>query len=49
MTYAGIDTQVPVWNDQNYVVINSEMGYPGEMCAAEQFNCQQQVAAWIFP
>jgi|GEM_PF-3247444 len=49
MTYAGIDAQPPVWNDQNYVVINSGIEFPGQMCAAEQFNCQQQAATWIFP
>ena len=49
MTYSGIEAQPGVWNDQNYIVINSEITYPGQMCTAEQFNCQQQAATWIFP
>jgi hypothetical protein len=49
MSYSGIDAQPAVWNDDNYVVINSEITYPGQMCAAEQINCQDRAVVWIFP
>jgi subtilase family serine protease len=49
MSYAGIDAQPAVWNDQNYVLISTEITYPADMCMAEQYDCQYQPAVWIFP
>jgi hypothetical protein len=47
MSYTGL--YIPVdWNDDNYVVINSDITYPGQMCAAEQYDCQYQGATWSF-
>jgi len=44
MSYSDLD--VPMSGNHNYVVINLDVTYPANMCAAEQFDCQHQVAFW---
>lgn len=44
MSYSGLE--VPMSSSNNYVVVDLDITYPGEMCAAEQYDCQWQVAFW---
>lgn len=44
MSYSGLE--VPMSGSHNYVVVDMDITYPGQMCAAEQYNCQWQVAFW---
>jgi hypothetical protein len=44
MSYSGLE--VPMAGTHNYVVVDMDITYPGQMCSAEQYDCQWQVAFW---
>jgi len=44
MSYS--DLNIPLSGNHNYVVINFDVTYPANMCAAEQYDCQHQAALW---
>ena len=44
MTYSGLE--VPMSGTHNYVVVDMDITFPADMCAAEQYDCQWQVAFW---
>ncbi|NYZ60477.1 PKD domain-containing protein [Candidatus Micrarchaeota archaeon] len=44
MSYSGLE--VPMAGTHNYVVVDMDITFPGDMCAAEQYDCQWQVAFW---
>ena len=44
MSYSGLE--VPMSGSHNYVALDLDISYPGQMCAAEQYDCQRQVAFW---
>ncbi|MFA5077527.1 MAG: CARDB domain-containing protein [Candidatus Micrarchaeia archaeon] len=48
VSQSGLETDPIDWSRNNYFVIYSDVEFPGQMCAAEQFNCQQQAALWNF-
>ena len=48
MSYTGLDIPIENWNGNKYVVINSDVAFPGQMCAAEQYQCQYTGAVWKY-